>query len=436
MQPSDRVNIKWIQHKDAVSNKYEATWSNGEKTYTITVGIPKGLSDEYVKGIIEEHFKEFKVNDMDELAKNKFRYDPLKKNRESKTFTDIRDAADSKSTESYAERLTGCISGMFSSKDDFTIEAEVMPSPNFELLPDEMVLPIMMNLSVKEIVRMRKVNKRFWDIGGEVLEKKISDENFPLAELGGDAKILAFLKSLHPENRLRIRQLNLSGTKINNSFLARLSSLTPNLQDLNLTKCPGITDHGLEHLASLKELRNLSLEGCDQITDDGLKHLASLTELRSLSLAKCRYHITKDGLQHLAPLKQLRNLSLEDCFQINNDGLKHLAPLTELRSLSLEGCRHITDDGLKHLAPFKKLRNLSLEGCYDQISDDSLQRLAPLTELRSLSLAKCFLITNDGLKHLAPLKELQNLSLKGCDQITFDAKILLENTIPGLTVIS
>ena len=381
MQPSDRVNIKWIQHKDAASNKYEATWSNGEKTYTITVGIPKGLSDEYVKGIIEEHFKEFKVNDMDELAKKKFRYDPLEKNRESKTFSDIGDAADGeteitlKSTESYAERLTGWISGMFSSKEDLMIEAEVVPSSEFNknqfgFLPDEMILPIMMNLSVKEIVRMRKVDKRFWDIGGEALAKKISDENFPLAELGGDAKILAFLESLHPENRLRIRQLNLSGTKINNSFLARLSSLTPNLQDLNLTKCPDITDDGLEHLASLKELRNLSLEGCYRITDDGLKHLS--------------------------PLKELRNLSLEGCDRISDNGLKHLASFTELRSLSLAKCFRITNDGLQYLVPLKKLQNLSLDECRE-ISDDGLQHLASFAELRSLSLVKCFRITNKGI---------------------------------------
>ena len=499
MQPSDKVNINWnpspVQNKDATP-KYEATWSNGEKTYTITVGIPKGLSHEYVKNIIEEKFKEFKDHDMDMLAEN--RYDPLKKDRESKTFSDGKTEITLKRTE-----LTGWITGMLSPKDesDLMIEAVVVPSPQkredgveirsfsletspaagrssfvsraspeqaispssefnkalFDRLPDEMIVSMLMKLSVKEIARMREVDTRFRDIGGEALAKKISDENISLAKLGleGNAKVLAFLDSLSSENRLHIRQLNLLGTEIDNRFLARLSSLTPNLQGLNL-EYNQITDDGLKHLATLTELRSLSLAYCRRITDRGLQHLAPLTQLRNLNLRWCD-EITNDGLKHLAPFTDLRNLSLAWC-SITNDGLQHLATLTQLRGLNLAWCK-ITDSGLKHLAPFKKLKNLSLAWC-SQITNDGLQHLATLTQLRGLSLARCDTITDDGLQHLEPFKKLENLSLQGCneingnrlnhlaplmqlrrldlgkcDKITDSAKRELMNRIPGLTVL-
>ena len=390
MQPSDRVNvINWNSspvHKDGTPNKYEATWSNREKTYTITVGIPNGLSHEYVKNIIEEQFKEFKVNDMDKLVKNKFSYDPLKNDRESQTFSDLSSAADGKTeitlkrTENYFERLTGWITGMFSpvvEESDFTIEAVVMPNPHFELLPDEMIISMLMKLSVKEIVRMREVDTRFRDIGSDVLAKKISDENISLEELGlkGNAKVLAFLNSLHPVNRHRIRQLNLSGTGVDDEFLARLSSLTPNLQDLNLACCYDITNDGLKHLAPFTELRSLSLAWCS-ISNDGLPHLTSFKKLKNLSLAHCL--ITGAGLQNLAYLTQLRILNLVWC-NIADEDLQHIGSFTQLRRLSLEGCVSITDYGLQHLAPLKKLVNLNLWFCYNTtyVGRNALKRHIP-----------------------------------------------------------
>ena len=226
----------------------------------------------------------------------------------------------------------------------------------FDRLPDEMIVSMLMKLSVKEIVRMREVDTRFRDIGRETLAKKISDENIPLVKLGlkGNAKVLAFLlKSLGPENCIYIKQLNLLGTEVDNSFLAGLSSLTPNLQGLNLAG------------------------GGDRITYEGFNYLASLTQLQSLTLSGCVF--------------------------ITDDVLQRLSPLTQLQKLKLAGCPQITNACLNHLAPFKKLQNLDLAFC--QITDDGLQRLSPLSQLQKLNLTGCYRVTNVGLNHLAPLTE-------------------------------
>ena len=282
----------------------------------------------------------------------------------------------------------------------------------FEFLPDEMIVSMLMKLSVKEIVRMREVDTRFRDIGREALAKKISDENIPLAKLGleGNAKVLAFLlKSLGPENCIRIKQLNLSGTDVDDDVLAELSNLTPNLQSLNLAGCFLITGHGLQHLARLTQLQHLNLLGCLFINDVGLKNLTSLTQLRNLNLTRCAL-ITGAGLQHLARLTKLRSLDLAYCHKINKDSLKNLTSLTQLQNLNLRFCNQITDDGLYYLAS--------------------------LIELQELCISGCLKITGKGLAYLTSLTKLRILNLEGCVSITVEAESKLKSSIPGLTVIS
>ena len=303
-----------------------------------------------------------------------------------------------------------------------------------ERLPNEMILPMMMHLSVKEVVRMREVDTRFRDIGGDALVDNICNKNIPLVKLGlqGNAKILAFLNSLSSENRIRIKQLNLLSTGVDNTFLAELSSLTPNLQGLDLAFCCHIDDHGLQLLAPLTQLRNLSFLECSYITDHGsLQHLAPFAELRSLNFLGC-YKITDDGLIHLAPFNKLENLNLSNCYKIRDRGLQQIALLTQLRSLSLNNCSQITNAGLRHLAPLTELQRLNLGGWYE-ITDDGLNHLAPFQKLEILSLRSCFQITNRGIQLLVTLiKKLRCLNLDGCSRITIYDNI--NRCIPGLTV--
>ena len=257
----------------------------------------------------------------------------------------------------------------------------------FELLSDEVILEMLMNCSIKDIGRMRRVDTRLRDIGREVLEIKISDENIPLVELGLEGvKVLDYLNSLRPANLIRIKQLNLSRTRIDNSFLARLFHLTPNLQSLDLSYC---------------------------------------------------YRITDDGLQHLAPFENLENLSLEGCFEINGFGLNYLTTLTKLRKLNLWLCEKITDRDLNFLAFFPELRCLNL-GCCSRITDRALILLSqlPLKHLQHLILLRCHNITNWGFRHLALFSQLRILNIQGCDYITNEEKSFLKSFIPDLTISS
>ena len=305
-----------------------------------------------------------------------------------------------------------------------------------ESLPNEMTLKIFLKFPVKEIARIRRVNSCFRDIGGEALAKKISDERIPLAKLGlrENVKVLAFLESLSPANRSIIKMLDLSRTEVGNSFLARLSSLTPNLQGLNLEGCSRFTDDGLNFLTFLPDLENLRLRSCCQIAGRNPQNLALLTQLRNLDLAYCNL-IDDNNIHHLASLSRLRILSLSSCICINDLGLQRLAPLTELRNLNLDELSGITNDGLKNLIPFTKLENLSLMGCL-QITDDGLQNLTSLRRLQRLNLAGCGFTNSIAFKSLNPEMHSRILEERGCDQITERAKSELKSSIPGLTIIS
>lgn len=58
-------------------------------------------------------------------------------------------------------------------------------------------------------------------------------------------------------------------------------SLLTQLQSLNLTDCPFITDAGPAHVSTLSQLQSLRLSDCRLISDAGLAHVSTLTLLRS-----------------------------------------------------------------------------------------------------------------------------------------------------------
>jgi hypothetical protein len=59
-------------------------------------------------------------------------------------------------------------------------------------------------------------------------------------------------------------------------------------------------------------LEELVLSGCVFLTDHGLRFLSKLTNLRILNLSKCS-HITDWGMHHLRVLKKLHTLNLDGC---------------------------------------------------------------------------------------------------------------------------
>ncbi len=162
-----------------------------------------------------------------------------------------------------------------------------------------------------------------------------------------------------------------------------------------------VTDIGLGHLATLKNLRELVLS-CEPVTDAGLAALRSLRKLETLGLSQTS--IQGAGLAHLP--ETIRKLDLSST-HLTDEGLARLPPLRNLNNLFLTGTR-ITDGGLAHLAKFPQLESLELSAT--GIHDEGLAHLASLNKLWSLSLDETE-ITDAGLAHLATLADLEDLSI-------------------------
>lgn len=99
--------------------------------------------------------------------------------------------------------------------------------------------------------------------------------------------------------RLRLQQFG-------DAQLAELAELGPVLRWLDLGET-AVTDAGLVHLATMRELRRLQLDRT-AITDAGFAHLRPLGQLESLNLFGTT--VTDEGLASLRPLTRLRTLHL------------------------------------------------------------------------------------------------------------------------------
>lgn len=202
-----------------------------------------------------------------------------------------------------------------------------------------------------------------------------------------------------------LKSLELCYSGIRDVHLSRFSHL-PALEELNLDSSP-VGDWAISHLTEncvTPNLKNLDLADTD-LTDLGMAHLPKFTKLTRLSLFYC--NITNAGLRHLSLMTHLEVLNL-DSRDISDDGLAHLRSLTNLKSLDIFSGR-ITDAGCAHLSRVNSLETLEL--CGGGIGDLGCTLLAGLENLTSLNLSQNERITNRGAAALAALSKLRALNL-------------------------
>lgn len=160
-----------------------------------------------------------------------------------------------------------------------------------------------------------------------------------------------------------LKSLNFTNCyRINDAALAQIVESAPNLQDLKLCSCDGITDSSLiDTLPKLHaSLESLDLRHIDALTESGLVHLSKLTNLKTLSLR----HLP--GLQSCAlftNLTSLKALDLSYCVNVANESIPDLAAC-HLQRLALRGLKLI---GLPALRPIFNapcsLTSIDLQEC-------------------------------------------------------------------------
>ncbi|MBL8211505.1 MAG: hypothetical protein JNK87_12365 [Bryobacterales bacterium] len=168
--------------------------------------------------------------------------------------------------------------------------------------------------------------------------------------------------------------------------VARQADLTK--LDLSGTK---ITDAGLQHLKTLKNIRELNLHYAEYISEDGLAVLKTFPQLEVLNLRGTR--VTSKVFEHIAHLKNLRDLDL-GFTEITDDGFEALLELPKLERLVIGGNR-LTGECLNMLRQVSTLRDLDVGGTQRvdsglwglSLTDENLARLGALKQLRRLTLA-------------------------------------------------
>ncbi len=189
--------------------------------------------------------------------------------------------------------------------------------------------------------------------------KNVREIDLWFAELVTDEGLAAM------KNWPRIERLNLRGTKVTDNTLSLFAG-KESIVALDVGYAE-VTDSGLQHLPKYSNLRELGLGG-NKMTEVGLQVLRSLPNLTRLDLSgKQRTDsglwfvgITDLGVEPVATLAALRELNLSGT-PVSGRGIEKLRALKKLERLNLLACKRLGDDGAAHLAALPALQWVELK---------------------------------------------------------------------------
>uniref|UniRef100_A0A8C7BZB9 F-box domain-containing protein n=1 Tax=Neovison vison TaxID=452646 RepID=A0A8C7BZB9_NEOVI len=185
--------------------------------------------------------------------------------------------------------------------------------------------------------------------------------------------------------RLNVLRLNFRGCVLRLKTL-RSVSLCRNLQELNVSDCPTLTDESMRYIS----------EGCPGVL---YLNLSNTTITNRTMRILPRY------------FQNLQNLSLAYCRKFTDKGLRYLNlgnGCHKLMYLDLSGCTQITDSAMEVLsAKCHYLHILDISGCVlltDQMLED-LQR--GCKQLRILKMQYCRCISKEAAKRMSSIVQQQ-----------------------------
>ncbi|XP_010915656.1 uncharacterized protein [Elaeis guineensis] len=169
------------------------------------------------------------------------------------------------------------------------------------------------------------------------------------------------------------------------------------LHSLNLADCRAINNSALWLVTGMTSLKELDLSRCSKITDAGLKHVLSIKNLEKLCISETR--LTADGVMLLSSLSNLRLLDIGG-IPVTDKALSSLQVLTRLEHLDLWGSK-ISNNGAAVLEMFPRLSFLNLAWT-------SVTRLPNLPSLTCLNMSRCTIhsISDGNCKATASLSKL------------------------------
>ncbi|XP_024413841.3 F-box and leucine-rich repeat protein 13 isoform X2 [Desmodus rotundus] len=236
--------------------------------------------------------------------------------------------------------------------------------------------------------------------------------------------------------------LNLSNTTITNRTMRLLPRHFPNLQNLSLAYCRKFTDKGLRYLNlgnGCHKLIYLDLSGCTQISVQGFRNIAdSCTGIMHLTINDMPT-LTDNCVKALVEkCPRITSLVFIGAPHISDCAFKALSTCN-LRKIRFEGNKRITDSCFKFIGKhYPNINHIYMMDC-KRITDGSLKSLSPLKRLRVLNLTNCVRIGDTGLKYFldGPAStRIRELNLSNCIQLGDASIVKLPECCPHLNYLS
>ena len=272
---------------------------------------------------------------------------------------------------------------------------------------------------------LRKLNiasSRVTDRGLEYLShiKTLERLELPQDQKGITDKGLEYLSHLSNLKHLAISRIHFSDPAMNTEYYTdkglEYLSRCSKLEELNIGSI-GVTNAGMEHIASLTGLKSLGLFGCDNVTDIGFAKLAALKSLERLNAF--HNNITIAGLNRLGSLSGLKKLHVTGVRR--GGALLDLSGMTSLEyiiiSLPPRSGEVFTDADLACLKNLRMLADLQIGP--REFTDSGLRHLVGLTQMERLSVGGSQL-TDTGIRYLDGMKKLRFLNVSSAAE---DAKL-------------
>lgn len=197
-----------------------------------------------------------------------------------------------------------------------------------------------------------------------------------------DRGISRFLR----KNGTSLRRLELSGcTRLTDSSLAAIGRYCPRLEQLDLTRCLGISDIGINHVV-LPTLSSLLLFADSQLRSSSYEAISGNSNWRSLDFCGHSNLASRDIIRIIdACGHNLEYLNLTWCVELTNEMISHILEsktLGKIEYLSLFGLKNLTDMRIlvEYLAGIPSLTHLDVRGvpCISDLTSDDCKQLRQL----------------------------------------------------------
>ncbi|EPE10248.1 f-box domain-containing protein [Ophiostoma piceae UAMH 11346] len=351
----------------------------------------------------------------------------------------------------------------------------------WDSLPREVKFRVLSYLTHKELVRVSRTNRDFYEacFDGQLWTSFDASEFYRKIPVESLETILhkagPFVKHLNLRGCTQVQELEgrmlmayacnnivnatLEGSRINTGHLNSLIKGNKRLVQIDLTGLDSVHNNNCLAIAShCSQLEVLNLSWCENVhASAACTILEGCPKLRDLRLGEIRGFGDPIVARRFFNANRLERLVLSGCKELNDQTLaimmhgvnpprdiltrKPLTPPRALRYLDLSRCTQITDHGLKTVgqcAPY--LEGLILSGL-KLLTDEGLEPiLTSATNLAVLEIEDLPRLTNDLLiEHIskAPCAEtrLRHLSLGFCEKISDEGVLPVLQTCKNLTSI-